>query len=252
MGSAHRHARRSRPLHRQGHGCNLYAEPQRNARFQGGRRLSRRRRTPVHRLRRAEREPVPGAGRVQRRPDQRRSAAHLHRRQAQGRDRRVLLRRHGARRLRRLARREQSHGTDQGKRHYGEHRRLCRRDVEPDRPAESERRRALESGRQGSDGVRRAVPRPAGPESDVVRPEQCPGGLHLAGRAEQLHERSQLLRCAAALRLRLPRDRRRARLRDLQQGLQERRLRHARQRDGESRPRAMATIPKSPTTTRSA
>ena len=92
-----------------GVGCDLYAEPQRNAGFQGGRRISRRRRPPVHRLRGAEREPVPGARRVQRRPDQRRSAAHLHRRQAQRCGRRLLLRRHGPRRFRRLARREQSH-----------------------------------------------------------------------------------------------------------------------------------------------
>ena len=119
--------------------------------------------------------------RVQRRPDQRRSAAHLHGRPRQGRGRRVLLRRHGARRVRRLARRAQPHVADQGQRRHREHRGLLRRDLEPDRPAEPQRRRALERGRQGSDGVRRSSTSGGWPpNADAVRPEQR------AGRASSL------------------------------------------------------------------
>ena len=109
-------------------------------------------------------------------------------------------------------------------------------------------------GRQGSDGVRRAVPRPAGRRMQTLFDQNnVPAGLHPAGRAEQLHERSQLLRCArrASASTSSVTDDVLAYV-SYSQGLQERRLRHARQRDGESRPRATATIPRPPTTTRSA
>ena len=98
-----------------------------------------------------------------------------------------------ARRVRCLARRAQPDLADQGQRRHRQHRRLLRHDLEPDRPAESQRRRALERGRQGSDRVRRSSTSGA-----CRRMRRCsiqnnvPPGFTLLGAPQtQLHQRSQ-------------------------------------------------------------
>ena len=103
-----------------------------------------------------------------------------------------------------------------------------------DRALELERRRALERGRQGSDGVRRPVSWLLAPNQTLFDPNNVPAGFTLFALQSNYTQRPQLLECIAPSGHGFQFQRRPDGVFQLCRRIQERWLRHARQCRGQS------------------